>query len=231
MSRFLALLLVGMVSPALAGGTATIQGTGPGPSGEDVEHTMTVTWQDEDTVRLEPDGQPAYMLVRGDNSYSVTSAGGQMMVIDMGAMMSMAQSAGGGVMAGGAGPKAPTVADAQSVSRIEPTGAEETVAGITGKVYEIHWTDSDGASHVDEAVLSNDDLLRDMTVAFQAFGKALGGEEATHPLNQALSSRGLGALRFGDRFKVISISDETPPDDHFELPAEPMQLGTGLGQF
>ncbi len=231
MSRLLALILAGLASPAFAGGTATIQGTGPGPSGEDMEHTMTVTWQDEDTVRLEPDGQPAYMLVRGENSYTITSAGGQMMVIDMGAMKSMAQSAGGGAMAGGAGPNAPTIADAQSVSRIESTGREETVAGITGEVYEIHWADSDGASHVDEAVLSDDELLRGMTVAFQAFSKALGGEDASHPLNEALASRGLGTLRFGDRFEVISISDETPPDGHFELPAEPMQLGTGLGQF
>ena len=230
MTRLLALLLVSIATPVLAGGTATIHGVGPGPSGEDMEHTMTVTWQDEKTVRLEPEGQPAYMLVRGDSSYSVTRAGGQLMVIDMGAMMSMAQSAGGGAMAG-AGPQAPAIADAQSVSRIESTGREETVAGITGEIYEIHWTDSAGASHVDEAVLSDDELLRGMTAAFQAFGKALSGKEVDHPLNEALASRGLGTLRFGDRFEVTAISDETPPDGHFELPAEPMQLGTGMGQF
>ena len=226
MPRFLAILLVSIASPAFAGGTATIHATGPGPSGEDMEHAMTVTWQDEKTVRLEPEGQPAYMLVRGDSSYSVTQAGGRLMVIEMGQMMSMAQSAGAG-----AGPQAPTIADAQSVSRIESTGREETVAGITGEVYEIHWSDSAGASHVDEAVLSDDELLQGMTAAFQAFGKALAGDKGEHPLNEALSSRGLGTLRFGDRFQVTSISDETPPDGHFELPAEPMQLGTGLGQF
>ncbi len=228
MSRFLAILLAGMASPVLAGGTATIQALGPGPAGQDMEHTMTVTWQDEDTVRLEPEGQPAYMLVRGENSYSVTSAGGQVMVIEMGAMMSMAKSAGA---PGDASGQAPTIADAQSVGSIESTGREETVAGIAGEVYEIHWTDSDGESHVDEAVLSDDPLLRGMTAAFQAFGKALAGEEADHPLNEALAARGLGTLRFGDRFEVTSISDETPPAGHFELPAEPMQLGTGLGQF
>ena len=226
MTRLLALLMVSIATPVFAGGTATIQGVGSGPSDRDMEHSMTVTWQDENTVRLEPEGQPGYMLVRGEKSYSVTSAGGQMMVIDMGQMMSMAGSAGA---SGGA--EAPTIADAQSVGSIESTGREETVAGIDGEVYEIHWTDASGESHVDEAVLSDEPLLREMTAAFQAFGRALASEGARHPLNEALASRGLGTLRFGDRFEVTSISDETPPDGHFELPAEPMQLGTGLGQF
>ena len=230
MSRFLAILLVGFVSPALAGGTATIHGVGPGPSGQDVEHTMTVTWQDENTVRLEPEGQPAYMLVRGDSSYSVTSAGGRMMVIDMSSMMSMARAAGGGATAGGPAGQTPTVADAQSVAGVESTGREETVAGIAGEVYEIRWTDADGASHVDEAVLSDDPLLLEMSSAFKAFARALAGEEAEHPMNEALESRGLAALRFGDRYEVTAISDETPPAGHFELPAEPMDLGAGFGR-
>ncbi|KTG16604.1 MULTISPECIES: hypothetical protein [unclassified Guyparkeria] len=224
MSRFLALLLAGMASPALAGGTATIESTGAGPSGAGMKQAMEVSWQNDSTVRLDPQGQPSYMLVREDAGYSITNAGGQLMVLEMSSIQSMAQSAGA------QGPQAPSVANVESVASIEATGREETVAGITGEVYEIHWTGPDGESHVDEAVLSDNPLLREMSAAFEAFGTVLSGDKGDHPMNEALESRGLATLRFGDRYRVSSLSDETPPDSHFELPAEPMQLGTGFGQ-
>ncbi|HUH75791.1 MAG TPA: hypothetical protein VLZ53_00350 [Devosia sp.] len=230
MSRFLAILLIGLTSPALAGGTAIISGAGSAPDDPNEQYAMEVTWLDDQTVRMDPEGTPAYMLVRDGSAYSITDAGGQLMVLDMGSIMKLAGSMGGGMPAGAA-QQAPTVADAESVDSLEPTGRKETVAGISGEVYEVRWTSSDGEVHVDEAVLSDDPLLLEMSSAFQAFGAALAGEQDAQPLNDAMEAEGLAALRFGDRYRVTAISDDTPPDSHFQLPAKPMDLGQGFGQF
>lgn len=211
--RMLAAPLFAVAATALAGGQATLETTGKGAG------TMSLSWSDSRTVRMAPEGQPAYMLVRGGKAYSISNAGGRLMVMDMSSMAGMMprQDAMPQQQSG-------TVADARAVSSIESTGETEAVAGIEGEVYEITWTDASGRQHVDEAVLSEDDTAVEMTAAFRAFAEAMGGAGSTDAIGRRLSATGKGLLRFSDNFRVAAISSETPPAGEFELPAEPMDM-------
>ena len=137
-----------LVAPTLAlgAGTATVQAEG---------QTMEVAWQDGETARIDPQGQPAYMLMQDGKLYSVSTVQGRTMVLDVSGMAAMLRQMGGRG-AGGLGAVAPSAWGAARVSGVEATGRSETVAGIQGEVYEVRWRDSNGRSHTDEAVLNGD---------------------------------------------------------------------------
>lgn len=205
---------------ALAGGTATINASGPtGPSGKQGAVEMTVSWRDDMTRIDMSSPQGTYMLLRDSKSYTVTNQGGRIMVMDMGALGKMAKSMG--QQSGGGGRMAPTTV--KSVESFEPTGSTETVAGIEGEVYRVEWTDGNGDRHTDTGVFSEDPLAVELTGAFRRYVDGM-GMGADDPFNRELVSRNLGALKFGDRYQVLSISDDTRPAAAFELPAEPMDL-------
>lgn len=213
LSRVLASMLFAAASPALAGGQATLETSGKGAG------AMSLSWSDPQTVRMTPEGQPAYVLVREGKVYSITNAGGSLMVMDISSMSGM-------IPQQGATPQQETgtIADARAVTSVEPTGETETVAGIEGEIYEISWKDSRGGSHVDEAVLSEHDTAVEMTAAFRAFADAMGSAGNTDAIGERMSATGKGLLRFSDNFRVTAISSETPPAGEFELPAQPMDM-------
>lgn len=224
MRTLFALLLTAAALPALAGGNATIQtNTGQGGSS-----TMKISWADADTVRFEPQGQPGYMLLRDGKVYSVTNAGGQLMVMDMSSLNKLSGAAGASMPTG----KAPIIANAQAVSDWRATGDEETIAGIDGEVYAITWTDTEGQAHTDRAVLSDDPAVMEMSAAFATFSRVMmdsaARESGSNPVDQRLQAENLGVLRFADKFQVSSISGDAPPAGDLELPAEPQDLGGAL---
>jgi hypothetical protein len=211
------LLLLAASLPASAGGTATVSSAGP-----EGRNQMTAAWADEDTLRLDFAGQPAYMLLLDGEMYAVAMTGGTPMVLPLGAMAGMAQGMAGqgGPLPEGAGRLG--ARRARSVTAIEDTGETETVAGIEGGVYRISWVGADGASHTDTAVLTDDPLVREFGRAFRAFAEA--GSDPVDPRSVRIEDRGLGVLRYGDEFVVREISGATPPAGAFELPAPPLNM-------
>ena len=210
--------------PVMAGGQATIVSSGgEGPS------TVVVKWRDSDKVRIQPQGQPGYMLLLDGKPYSVTNVQGQSMVMDMSSMGQMAGQQSGGKSAPEIGPE-----HATKLLSMEETGRTETIAGIEGSVYEVTWQDANGKQHTDEAVLSDDETVASMSRAFMNFAKASDiGSETEDPdaIGKELRDRGLGVLRFTDGYRVEKISGDTPPAGEFELPAEPMSMQEMMGNM
>ncbi|WP_299442380.1 hypothetical protein [uncultured Rhodospira sp.] len=195
-------------SPALAAGTATLQSATPNGV-----QSMTISWQDDDTARIDLPRGGSYTLVRDGEPYTVNRMDGQTMVLSL---KGITPHVGLGF-----GPASDRY-QAASVESLRATGATETVAGIAGEEYEMAWTDANGSPHVDRVILSDDPLVIEMTDAFLIFPRALGQPE--DPRTVALRERGLGVLRKGDAFHITAISGEVPPADQFTLPAPPMSM-------
>jgi len=219
----LTIILAGSLyaGPALADGKAVVRS----PSPEGVQD-ITISWRDADTARMEVELTDGYMVARDGKLYSVSNAGGAgQMVMDLSALGEMAdmmkQTAG--AAAGGQGPGAQLAKrQAASVESLSDTGSDETVAGVNGDLYEIAWTDKTGQSHTDTMVLSADPLVREFNDVFSTLA---GVAQSEDPRTAAINAEGRGLLRFGEEFRVVEISDETPPAGAFELPAEPVDLG------
>jgi osmotically-inducible protein OsmY len=201
---WLAGLCLLMPAHVLAAGAATLE-----ISADQSSSRMDMSWRDQNLRMEMPDQGSAYLLIHGDKAYSVTTEQGQTMVLDMSSMREMAQSGNEDV-------------DLGSLEQLEATGESETIAGIEGEVYRVVWTDGNGQTHEDTAVLSDNAVVRGMTDAFRRSAEAMGGN--ADPFNDALDQRNAGILRFSDDFRVVSISGDAPPASDFELPAEPMSL-------
>lgn len=76
------------------------------------------------------------MLLKDDTVYSITTAGGQVMVIPISDLAGMP----GAAEASGSAPKAGPVFSAE-IGGMAPTGKTRSVAGVEGEVYEIQWVD------------------------------------------------------------------------------------------
>lgn len=200
---------------AVAGGRATLEAGAAG--GGDV---IELTWKDENTLRMQTGSQSDYFIARDGKAYSVTMQGGQPMVMDMQAMMG-AVRAMAGQQGGGAAAETPEFVKSGS---FEATGKTETVAGIKGEVYRMEWEDPDGKRQVQEAVLTDDPTVVEMTRAYWGSIAAMFGGEEIDDFRNSMPGGKQGLLRVGTQFRVKSISNDTPPDSHFELPAKPMNM-------
>jgi len=202
-----------LASPVLAGGQAVIRS-----GGADVQQRMNIAW-DGDRVRLDMPNQDAYMLVLDGKGYSVSDAGGRLIVMDL---SSLPQHRGQG--------QSPAPETVARITRLENTGREETIAGIEGEVYEMAWVDGQGTAHEGDAVLTDDDLVREMQEAFWSFSQAVSKQD--EEIGTRLREEGLATLRVKQDFVVEEINADTPPAGDFTLPAEPMdmqEMMRGLG--
>jgi hypothetical protein len=196
---------------AAAGGSATIESTSAEESLQ-----FEVNWRD-DMVRMDFPQQPdAYMIVRDGKGYSVSSQGGQTMVLDMSSLQKMGQ--GGDKQSAGVGSS-----EFQTLDLLEATGDTVTIAGIEGEIHAIEWTDQQDESHRGTVVLSANPQAQSLTAALRTAAEAMGAAEAD-PLSEAVLERDMGVLRFDDKFELVSISGDAPAASEFELPAEPMSL-------
>lgn len=212
LGALMALLMLALPSAAIAaGGTATIESTTKQESLQ-----FDVSWRG-DMVRMDFPQQPGdYMIVRDGKGYSVSSQGGETMVLDMSSLQKMGQ----GGDKNGAGM---TSSRFQTLDLLEATGDAATVAGIEGEIYAIEWTDQQGESHRSAVVLSDNAQAKGLTAALRTAAEAMGAAEAD-PLSKEVLERDMGVLRFDNKFKLVSISGNVPAASDFELPAEPMSL-------
>ncbi|MGM0561610.1 MAG: hypothetical protein ACQETX_11140 [Pseudomonadota bacterium] len=220
-SLLLLALVAGTAGPALADGSLTYSADG----GDMGRLEMTERWRGG-ALRTDIAGVEAYMLLRDGEIYSITSAGGRVMVMALSALADLPQAQGTqstDQLKTGAGLAMPS-----EVQEIDATGEVKDVAGVTGEIYEISWLDEEGASHTDSAVLSDDPRLLENQQLKMEMSNLVQGQEA-NPLLEALQEKGLAALSFGDRFEVLSLEDHPGPEGDFLLPAEPMDLGDMMG--
>lgn len=204
--------------PACAAGTATIEATGPqGPQ------PIHVAWNDDGAMRLGFPGREVYLVLRDDRLYSVTTADGAPLVMNLTAMgrlaLRLAGDEGIGGVAGALG-----LQPARAVAAVEPTGASARIAGRPAREFAVTWTDDAGRERTDAAMLSDDPLVVELTRAFGALAAASPGAERPDPRLAAIGGRGLGTLAYGDRFTVTAIDEDAPPPEIFALPAAPAGL-------
>lgn len=186
---------------------------------------MRFEYQDE-RLRINPEGQEGYMIVRGGRTYVVQDSDGEIMVLDLSQAMSMF-----GGMAKAATPETIDV----KVESLEATGRKETVAGIRGEVYQLRYIDENGQRQETDMVLSGDARalgFRDAVFLMaESMADSLGMDlEDTDKLQQQLASRDLGVLRYGQDMRITSLEDTRVDDARFVLPAEPTDL-SGLGKL
>ncbi|ATJ81598.1 hypothetical protein ACFPTY_01330 [Halomonas beimenensis] len=204
-------LLLTAALPALADGQATLESRSPQGSA-----AMEVQWAGDD-LRMDfpQQAQAGYMLLKDGKGYMVSRMQGQTMVMDLARLREMAEEMGGGQAAAGLASQ-----QAASVDALEATGNQETVAGLEGDVYRLEWTDKAGDVHDDELVLSDDAQVLELMAAFHAYQQSMTGEP--DPIALELESRGLGMLRFGDRFRITGLADAAPDASVFALPEDAM---------
>ena len=124
---------------AWAGGTAHFVSEGT---------TVIVEFDGAGAMRIEEVGQTdAYMIMREGKLYSVASQDGNPIVIEMGGAMAMVQAMGG---------KSLFNHGAEEVISFRDTGRNETVAGLSGPVYEMTFFDEAGNRATETMVLSKD---------------------------------------------------------------------------
>lgn len=217
---------------AQAGGTAVVEsGTGP----DAVRSTLEFDGSKLRVTSTLPKGAEqvdAYMIFRDGKPYSVINNEGSPMVMEMSAMMkmmgNMAQQQSGGVNA---------FDNITVYHGLTDTGRAETVGGVRGKVYRLDYETQNGQRQNTEVVLASNGVLREFTTAMMAFGTAMteasgiGDVEGSKQLEAELARKNLGVLRAGDDFRIVSLSDKTPAQSRFVLPAAPMQMPAMPGGF
>lgn len=187
-------------------------------AGEMGQMEMTERWT-ADALRMDIEGMDAYMLLKDDEIYSITVASGKVTVFPLSQLKNM-----GG--AGNAGPSADQagVVFPEEISKMRATGETREVAGIEGEIYDVDWTDESGMAQSVSAVLTDDPRLLEHQELKMRFIRQISGEKP-NPLMIELQDRGLAGLTFGDRFRVLSLTEEAGPAGDFELPAAPVDLG------
>lgn len=215
-----ALVLCAAHSTATAG-TAVIE-AGDGTDGT----RMTLEYR-PGLLRMQPqeNKEEGTMIMRDGKMYSI--AGG--MVIEMGSMMKQLGKSMPMAQAPGTGPD-----DVSRFVGIKKTGRSETVAGIKGEVHEVQYEDEKGRLVTEEAVLTGDSRAREMRQAMELMSQtmraAVNRPETAAEKKMMAAYADQGVLRYGNSFRVVSLSDDTPPASRFELPAKPTQM-PNLGEL
>lgn len=205
-------LLMGLIALGFAGaaqaGMASIQNEGG---------ISQLEYRGAQYLRMATDAE-GYMLHRDGRLYMVQGRPGQETVMDAGAMLGMFRGA-----MPDPGPQP------QRIESLKPTGASETVAGISGEVWSLRYVDDQGRQQQADLVLSKDARVRELSEAFNGFSLTLmrlSGQD-TAPLERMtaeLKKTGRGMLRYGSEMKVTYLSGDAIASSRFDLPAEPMAM-------
>lgn len=208
-------------APVWAGGQAVLQ-SGSGNQAEQVR----LAWLDAEHLRMDIPRPPAEILLRQGQLYAITQVGGVPIVADVANLDQLAQRLGQGAQLSGRIDRQL----ARSVQSFKATGQYETVAGVRGEIYRIVWRDTQGIEHTDQAVLSSAPAVVELTRALQNLSAAAhkGGDARSAEVIR----RGLGVLRYGPAYRLISLSDTPPAATDLEFPAQGLdvqKLLQGLG--
>lgn len=205
-----------IISTALADGMARFQ------TADRSMPALTFSWQTPERSRLDTPNETAHVIAVEGKAWGVARVAGHPVAMDLDQLAALL---GQPTALARLGPDA--VVPSQ-ITALEPTGQTETIAGVTGERYRVSWIDSEGRARIDEAVLTDDPLVVEMQDALlggmtRAIARGTGtrGHEAAQ---RELERRGLAVLRFGEDFRLESISGDSQPDERFAMPSKPIDL-------
>ncbi len=214
-------LLLATSTSLWAGGTATLE-----TSSDSKSYQSTVEYDGKGSLRMDGGAQQSgYLLVRDNKAYSVVTEGGSPMVLDLSSTM----KALGGLAKQGSSQGATAGNEVVRFISLEKTGASETVAGISGNVYNLTFVDDEGRQRTESLVLSKDSRARELTRALTVMGKQMAKAagvpepEGTAKMYAEIDGTNQGVLRYGSDFRVTSFGGE-PASSRFALPAQPQQM-------
>ena len=168
LSLFSLALMVLLGGPAQAGGTATVLASEDFAQPQYRVVRSTVEFDGSAHVRVQAEGRrEGYLIVRDGTPWAVTALEGQPLVLNFAQMM---QTMGG--MARSLAPRS-LITDGRYVNLTGP-GAVETVAGISGRIWQLTTVNKAGRQRTDEV----GDLLRSPRYFFFS---ALPGTSKTRP--------------------------------------------------
>ncbi|MFP4252121.1 MAG: hypothetical protein ACLFRM_05710 [Guyparkeria sp.] len=207
---------VGIGSTALADGVARFQ------TADRSLPSLTFSWQSPERSRLDTPNESAHVIARDGKAWGVASIAGQPVTMDLDQLAALLGQHNALARLG------PEAVVPSQITALEPTGQQETIAGIDGERYRVDWVDNEGRSRTDEAVLTDDPLVIEMQTALlggmtRAMARSTGvtGHEDAE---RELERRELAVLRFADEFRLESISAVSQPDARFETPTRPVDL-------
>ncbi|RRQ20299.1 hypothetical protein D5687_10100 [Guyparkeria sp. SCN-R1] len=209
-------LAAGIHTTAMADGTAVFQ------TADASMPSLTFSWQTPERSRLDTPNETAHVLAIDGKAWGVAKVAGHPVTMDLDQLATLLGQQNALSRLG------PDAVVPSQITSLEPTGQRETIAGVDGERYRVSWVDSEGQARIDEAVLTEDPLVKEMQLALLggmtraiARGTGVTGHEAAE---QELKRRGLAVLRFGDDFRLESISDARQPDERFAMPSKPVDL-------
>lgn len=209
-------LAAGIHTTAMADGTAVFQ------TADASMPSLTFSWQTPERSRLDTPNETAHVLAIDGKAWGVAKVAGHPVTMDLDQLATLLGQQNALSRLG------PDAVVPSQITSLEPTGQRETIAGVDGERYRVSWVDSEGQARIDEAVLTEDPLVKEMQLALLggmtraiARGTGVTGHEAAE---QELERRGLAVLRFGDDFRLESISDARQPDERFAMPSKPVDL-------
>jgi len=210
--------LIAFVVSALAG-EATLEAENNGERA-----SVQIEYRDGGLVRMSVPQQPeGYLLVKDRVAYSVSQQDGQAMVMRLDALRGMAQGM----------PVPSPTGDLASVGDMVPTGRHETVAGVSGEVWSLTYTDDQGQAQQAEVVVSEDPRAVAMTRAMNALAEAMASALGQSPNTTETAAQGRlsgkGILRWGHSMRVTELNAAQTPISRFTLPAQPMAMPSSGG--
>ncbi len=196
--------------------------------------TTQFEYLNDSTARMNVDGGKkqdgeSYMLFKDGKALMIANTQGETMVLDMADLSNMASSLG-------ISPEQQTQGFTSSVQSMEPTGQDETVAGIKGELYKLKWTEN-GKVMEDDLVVTHDADAVAYTRAWMTVVRTIQVAGAKREVKgdhlvARLEKEDLGILRLGKRFELVSLDSKRPDEAHFVVPEATMQmpnLGALLG--
>jgi hypothetical protein len=201
------------------------------------EH-ITIEYRDDNHVRMSAPGG-GYLIITGGEGYIAAQDGRNWTVFRFRDMAAMISRMGASMGAMGLGGDDINILDVDGTPEIRNTGRTETVAGISGEVYEVISTNaSNGNREVTELVLSDHP---DALSAYQGFmrittmmGEMVGVRGLDALMDDTYGLAGKAILRADNDWVLTSVNRGNIPDANFVLPAQPMDMpnipGFGGGQ-
>lgn len=209
------LLLPFITCSAFASGVAQFKGVDGGE-----KYTLKLEYLDSKTSRVDTDASSdatSYLIFAHGKATVVATYQGNTLVMDLNNMSSLVQNLGVMSVLG---------IDSESllinVISIEATGKKEKVAGIEGQVYRLTWT-RNNVTQQDELVLSNDIQAWNYTRAWMNIVETISNSSPSisikgDELLSMISKDKLGILRFGNRFRLVSMQSKAVEAERFIAP-------------
>lgn len=213
---FLMSTLLAVSSLSLASGSAKIAIS----NGE----TMSLAWLDNGSVHMSTSHEKnSYILLLKNKVYAIHKEDGRYQALDLSSLIE-----GLGALAE---EMSPVSIDKEleidwDANRLKKTGKTETVAGITGDIYQLEENNKG-----EFIVLSDNKTAQEMTAAYFLLMQAITAQNDKINIDRALPKNQQGLLQAGKNFKLISLSNKKPSHSLFKLPAEPQNLGEMMNQM